>query len=80
VLVDFRSHFDQTPDELFHYAVDFFAHEVELPPHVEEVVCSAAHKKPDQHADPIMSKDQADVFLLTTLGGQSTPQPITDER
>jgi hypothetical protein len=39
----FRSDLDQTLDEPFHLPFDFFAHEVELPEHVQEVVGRYPH-------------------------------------
>src|SRR5271157_28 len=46
MICDLRSDLDQTLDEPFHWPFDLFAHEVELPEHVEEVVCQDAHKQP----------------------------------
>jgi len=42
---DFRSHLDQTLDEPLHRPFHFFAHEVELPEHVQEVVGQDPHEQ-----------------------------------
>jgi len=45
VIRDFRSHLDQTLDEPFHRPFDRFAHEVELPEHVEQVAGQHSHEQ-----------------------------------
>jgi hypothetical protein len=45
---DLRSNLDQTLDEPFHSAFDFFAHEVELPEHDQDIISQNPHKQPGQ--------------------------------
>lgn len=43
---DLRSVLDQTLDQPFHGPVDVFAHKVEFPEHVQEVVVQDSHEQP----------------------------------
>ncbi len=42
---DFRSDLDQTLEQLFHWPLDLFTHEVVFPEHVKEVVGQDSHEK-----------------------------------
>ncbi len=42
---DFRSHLDQTLDKPLHGTFDFFAHQVDLPQHVQEIIRQDSHEQ-----------------------------------